>query len=217
MTLKDAPLKPASKAIKPNKKSLRRDMFREAALKLFSQNGYERTSLQDIAEVLGITHPALYYYYKNKADLLYDAIHTSISQLLEALQKAAKQENSSPKNELKKIIESQIEFQFKSQNSVRLIDSVLFGAMSKADILSNRQSEEILKQQKQIVELYRDCVKRGIESGEFFDQDIRIAVFAILGIVSNVPYWFRADGQLSIEEAIDKVGQFIFNSLIKRA
>ena len=40
-----------------------------AAVKLFPELGYEKTSMRRIAEEVGITKPALYYYYKNKDEL----------------------------------------------------------------------------------------------------------------------------------------------------
>ncbi|WP_024791735.1 TetR/AcrR family transcriptional regulator [Lebetimonas sp. JS138] len=45
----------------------------KTALKHFAINGYKNTSMQDIAEELNITKPALYYHFKNKNDL-YNAI-----------------------------------------------------------------------------------------------------------------------------------------------
>jgi len=42
------------------------DMARE----LFSQKGVQRTSLQDIADRLGITKPALYYHFRSREDLV---------------------------------------------------------------------------------------------------------------------------------------------------
>ena len=42
-----------------------------AALRLFSQRGYDATSLQDIADELGLTKAAVYYYYNTKAELLH--------------------------------------------------------------------------------------------------------------------------------------------------
>lgn len=41
----------------------------QAALALFARNGYEATSVSDIAGVLGITKGALYKHYKNKQDI----------------------------------------------------------------------------------------------------------------------------------------------------
>ncbi|NDL57729.1 TetR/AcrR family transcriptional regulator [Phytoactinopolyspora mesophila] len=48
--------------------------IREVALDLFSRNGYEKTSLREIAEVLGITKAAVYYHYRSKVDILDDLL-----------------------------------------------------------------------------------------------------------------------------------------------
>jgi AcrR family transcriptional regulator len=40
------------------------------ALELFAENGYERTSLREIAERLGVTKAALYYHFKSKEDIV---------------------------------------------------------------------------------------------------------------------------------------------------
>jgi AcrR family transcriptional regulator len=49
-----------------------RDRIKEAALELFGEQSYGTTTLQDIADRLGLTKAALYYYYKSKDDLLDD-------------------------------------------------------------------------------------------------------------------------------------------------
>jgi AcrR family transcriptional regulator len=47
-----------------------------AALELFSVQGYEKTSLREIAEQVGITKASLYYHYSSKQDLLRAIIGT---------------------------------------------------------------------------------------------------------------------------------------------
>jgi AcrR family transcriptional regulator len=47
-----------------------RDRIREVAVELFSTRGYEKTSLREIADELGVTKAALYYHYRSKEELL---------------------------------------------------------------------------------------------------------------------------------------------------
>src|SRR5437660_6714904 len=54
---------------KSKKEALRRTVL-EAAAKLFAQRGFGGTNLQDIADALGISRPALYYYFKSKEEIL---------------------------------------------------------------------------------------------------------------------------------------------------
>ena len=47
-----------------------RHRIQEVARELFTQKGVQRTSLQDIADRLGITKPALYYHFRSREDLV---------------------------------------------------------------------------------------------------------------------------------------------------
>ena len=63
-----------------------REKILDVALELFTQNGYDKTSLRDIAERLDITKAALYYYFERKEDILLELhlrLHQFGSELLE--------------------------------------------------------------------------------------------------------------------------------------
>ncbi|WLQ34563.1 helix-turn-helix domain containing protein [Streptomyces castrisilvae] len=47
-----------------------RQRIQDVALELFAQQGYEKTSLREIAEQLDVTKAALYYHFKTKEDIL---------------------------------------------------------------------------------------------------------------------------------------------------
>lgn len=47
-----------------------RERILDVALELFSDQGYEKTSVREIAERLGITKPAIYYHFSGKDDIL---------------------------------------------------------------------------------------------------------------------------------------------------
>src|SRR6266536_3697021 len=48
-----------------------RERIQEIALELFAEQGYEKTSLREIAERLGVTKAALYYHFKSKEDIVH--------------------------------------------------------------------------------------------------------------------------------------------------
>ncbi|GAA4226064.1 TetR family transcriptional regulator [Streptosporangium album] len=47
-----------------------RARIQDVALKLFVEQGYEGTSLREIAEALGVTKAALYYHFKSKEEIV---------------------------------------------------------------------------------------------------------------------------------------------------
>jgi AcrR family transcriptional regulator len=58
-----------------------RSRLRELALQLFAEQGYEKTSLREIAERLGVTKAALYYYFKSKEDIVRSLVGDYVAQL----------------------------------------------------------------------------------------------------------------------------------------
>jgi len=62
-----------------------------AALELFSSRGYEKTSLREIAEQVGITKASLYYHYSSKQELLQAIIGTFFDDLNDVFEQIAEQ------------------------------------------------------------------------------------------------------------------------------
>jgi len=71
--------RPAAKAVPPlvDAKSDTRQRILDVALDLFTEQGYDGTSLREIAEQLGVTKAALYYHFESKEDILM-ALHMRI-------------------------------------------------------------------------------------------------------------------------------------------
>jgi len=61
-----------------------RERILDIALELFTEHGYDKTSIRDIAERLGTTKAALYYHFKSKADILLE-LHLRLHALGERL------------------------------------------------------------------------------------------------------------------------------------
>src|SRR5215472_12358947 len=62
-----------------------RARLRELALQLFAEQGYEKTSLREIAEHLGVTKAALYYYFKSKEDIVRSLVEDYMAEMDELI------------------------------------------------------------------------------------------------------------------------------------
>src|SRR5215468_6374335 len=58
-----------------------RSRLRELALELFAEQGYEKTSLREIAERLGVTKAALYYYFRSKEDIVRSLVEDYVADM----------------------------------------------------------------------------------------------------------------------------------------
>jgi AcrR family transcriptional regulator len=69
---------------KTRRRSDTRERIQDVALERFTVNGYDQTSLREIAEDLGVTKAALYHHFKSKEEIL-DSLLAQITRELEAL------------------------------------------------------------------------------------------------------------------------------------
>ena len=75
----------AEKARKKLKSELRREAIIQNALKIFDRRGFANTSLDDIARETGVKREAIYYYFKNRAEILLNIVRPQSQILVEGL------------------------------------------------------------------------------------------------------------------------------------
>lgn len=171
----------------------RADEIREAAARIFHEKGYDATSIQDIADAVGILKGSLYYYIDTKEDLLFDVIkgaHERGLQQLDAWQRSS----PSPARRLRAAIEGHVESNLGDLAAV----GVFFHDFRS---LSPGRRAEIVQDRDVYDHNLRDLIVEGQAAGEFDPAlDPRLAVMAILGMMNWVYQWYRPDGPLSPDE-----------------
>ncbi len=80
--------KPTDGAKPDGRRTETRSRINEVALEVFTERGYDGSTLREIAERLGVTRPALYYHVKNKEELL-TGIHQELAESLDPIIDAA--------------------------------------------------------------------------------------------------------------------------------
>lgn len=88
---------------------LTKEMIMDAARDLFSEKGYQHVSMRQIAKELGYSHGALYYHFKNKAELFYALVENHFSMLNTVLDQIMKKEME-PREKLREIFTGFIQF-----------------------------------------------------------------------------------------------------------
>ncbi|WLR58656.1 TetR/AcrR family transcriptional regulator [Guptibacillus hwajinpoensis] len=93
------------------KKESTQDRIKEVALILFARNGFEGTSLSDIAKGVGIKKPSLYAHYKSKEDLFLGVIHkVSVDYNAFFVKTAERLSNQSPEKQLYDLLHENTEY-----------------------------------------------------------------------------------------------------------
>lgn len=180
----------------------RTEMLRSAA-KVVKQKGYDRATMDDIAAELLMTKGALYYYFDNKEQLVYqchDLILTEAIQELEEillldLPAAAK---------LKKAIKTHIGFAINERDMFNMI-------LQPEQTFEEDHLQIILEKRKEIASVFDRIIEEGLNNGEFTNSEPKMARMMILGAMNWIQTWYAAEGKNSPEE----IAKIYSESLLK--
>lgn len=186
------------------KRAAQRLRIMRAAIGEFAAKGYERTTMQDIANALEATSASLYYYFGSKEELLFVALDTVLSDLLAALNAAVERAGAAPLVALRNLIAAHVTFELTDPTVGPLVNAHLYGPRYLVDMLNPEQQASLRRQQRAIYEVYRDVVRKGVAARLFRAQDTTLAVFDLLAIVQYPAVWFRAGGPLDIPAVAER-------------
>src|SRR5215475_2047652 len=99
--------------------SATRDHILRAALKSFADYGYAATSVQHIVDAAKVSKPALYYYFKDKADLFQALVDEAHDERYRYMQEAAER-GGTIAQKLEEIVAATFEFSLRNRELMRL-------------------------------------------------------------------------------------------------
>lgn len=178
----------------------------EVAANLFGKKGFAETSMRDITNGLNVSVAAVYYYFKNKDELLYTIIDSIGNELLVALEKA-KDESDDPLQRLHNMLFRHITLTKENKNKVKVY-------VEEQRNLSAKFRNTIYKQHRKIYETYVDQLRELRKADIISCDPLSIAAFAIFGMLNWCYRWFREDGSLTIEEVAQRLLDIIFHGIL---
>jgi len=189
---------------------LSKHQIREMALKLFIEKGFERTTMRDIAEALGVQQGTLYHHIKSKAELFYDILDTVLSEVDQDLRGFLNSCDMEPERRFRQVLK----IHFKNMYRYPLEYQRLLN--ERLHMFSKGQEAATRKKLKAYENLLFDALQAGIRSGAFRnDLNPRIVLQAVLATGNSLYKWFSPDGNLSIEDVANTYIEF-FLSAMKR-
>lgn len=159
-----------------------------AAGQAFRRRGYHNASMTEIAKTLGLTKAALYYYVRNKEEVLYEC-HLMAYDAMDEILRAKPEANTA----LDKLEVLYVDFvNMLTASGVSLLTDVnSLGDENKADVLARRGKIE-----RKIIRLVKD----GQKDGSIRAGDARLHVFFFMGALNWLNAWYDASGRLKGED-----------------
>jgi len=206
------PAQPAA-AAGNGKPTVRRDLMMneiyDQATRLFAERGFAGTSFQDIADAVGLTRPALYYYVNSKDELLAKLVAEITEGSAAGISAIARRADLDPAAKLHAIMTTSVQRQAQYAARFQLLirsEAELPDDLAKAHEAGRRA---VLKAVARVID-------QGIEEGVFRPVDARIAALGLLGMNNWVAWWFQPDGKDGAETVAGQLADMAVASLHSR-
>ena len=181
--------------LKAKKQAYVQEQIAAAAAKLFAERGYRAVTIDDIASSLGYTKSVVFYYFKNKGQLLW-AIFDQIQEAYAS--------------DIKAIMAMKLptEFLFREMIKRHAINN-----MERSDwtAIYSRDDSELPDSKRQIIKnkkkeydnLFRKVYEDGVAEGVFRRMPTYVVVGGILGMCNWSHQWYKKSGRFSAAEIAD--------------
>lgn len=187
------------------------DRMREiclAAAQIFFTKGYNATSLNDIADALGITKAALYYYVESKQELLYRIIKFGLDDVKGEVLEPAR-DIADAEERLRFIILNHARLSAGGNHAVIIISH-------EVDALNFEQKQEVLHRRREYFEFIRNTLVELEAQGKLQKIDLTTATFTLLGMIIWLARWFSPNGKISVENVCEDVCEMALRGILKK-
>ena len=181
----------------------RQDILRTAA-RLFQQQGYDATSMNDIAAALKLSKGGLYHHFQGKDEILFDLMNQAMDITEERVIKAARG-ISDPEERLRAVIRLHIGVVLSQSDweiTVMLHENHPLAPPLRKRI-NGRKKDYIHFVENLVAEVQR---KRGSHSM----VSPRAAAFALLGMINWIYQWYKPHGVLQEEQLARQYTEIFF-------
>lgn len=178
------------------------------ATSLFREKGYHATSLDDIAERIGFTKPAIYYYFGSKEDILFAIVDGIVDEGLRRIREIAGR-GGSPAQRLHDLL---------AENMRVILENIEPNTVfyNERGLLSPERERAIRDREREYTGIVRDLYVEGVEAGELLDVDPGVATGTLLGATIWAYRWFDPDGRLSADEVAAQVARLLMSGVLVR-
>ena len=180
------------------------------AARLFRDQGYHATTMDDVADSVKLNKGTLYYYYESKANLLFEILLNTNEQRLSAMR--SRGADLEPDARVRTFVEETIDYLANHPTEA----TVSFQEAPFLHLWLSSDQVKILRGRYAEFEQYAvEAVRSGQQAGMFAsDLDAGVVAHALTAVVSWFVRWYRPGGRLSAHQVAQQSGLFVLRGLL---
>jgi AcrR family transcriptional regulator len=177
------------------------------AVRIFRQKGYHATSMQNIADAVGLQKASLYHYLPSKEALLFKIFERSSGALTQQLETICDSPDL-PADKLHRAIQAHL---------IALCDQLdtYTVYLSERRALSNRYQAQVRAEGEKHARLIEKILAEGIARKQFHAMDTRMVALAILGMCNWLYQWYAPEGRLTPQQIAEIFSDMALNGLAR--
>jgi AcrR family transcriptional regulator len=184
---------------------MQRQSVLDAASLLFIEKGFGGTNINDIADALGVTRTAVYYYFDSKEAIL-EALTEEVTEKASALARTVS-EDLPVEDALRRLIVQHATLILSHPVQFRVVER------SEASLpLARRKAAQAAR--RSVLSGFVQVIQRGLDARVFQAPDARTAAFAIIGMCNWTAWWFDA-AKDSVEAVASQLAEFGLRALVR--
>ncbi len=176
--------------------------------------GYDRASIDEIADRLGATKGRVYHYYRSKVDILLDIHIEMLGLMIGEIEVLAKNDDHYLVR-LEKMARAHARLMMENLAFAR-VTMISTAMLDLAQTEKQRETvRSIRRTRAQYESHFRDLIQLAAASGELRDLDVEIAVRAFLGTINWVGMWFQRskNAPSDVLQIAEELATFAVNGL----
>lgn len=190
----------------PEGQARNEEIFRTAA-QLMVQKGYGATSINDIAQAVGMTKAGLYHHIRSKQDMLFQILQFAMKGLEREVIEPAKR-LTDPEARLREAIRLHVRGLFEHGLEFTLL-------FPERRHLEPAQQEVVAKRIENYLKLLRGAMKKLADEGKLRDLDMNITARHILQTIAGIARWYTKDAGVSVDLLVEQTVNFNLSAVLK--
>lgn len=183
-----------------------------AAAQIICDKGFDATSMNDIAEAVGLTKAGLYHHISGKRDLLFRIMDFGLDSLEELVITPARCFEDAEQR-LRAIINNHVRL-ITSRSTPRGNNPVTI-VLDEVAGLTPSQRRKINERKRVYVDLIRDTLTDLRVEGKLADVDVTAAAFSLLGMILWLSRWYNPEGRLTPDQVTEEVTKTALGGLLQ--
>lgn len=180
----------------------------EVATRLFSEHGYERTTVRTIADEMGIKSGSLYSHIRSKEDILRRIVLGCAEAILVGV-RGVITDSQTPEERLRAICRAHLGMIRNERREV----TIYFDEWQKLDPETRAR---VVALRNEYERLLTEVIEEGVERGDFGPVDVRFAVLTLVSSLNWSYRWYDPAGPLGPEAVADGFVDIVLSGLRRR-